>query len=78
MNGIVQVLHVEQNTCQIQQHVRIGRRDSERFAKALDGLFSVTLDTPEIADLIEQLHRSWIFFASLSQSSFKRVYVKLV
>lgn len=53
MNGIVQILHVEQNTCQIQQHIRIGGRDGERFPEALNGLFSIALDTPEITNLIE-------------------------
>lgn len=78
MNGIVQILHVKENACQIQQYIRIGGHYGQRFTETFDGLPCVAFDAPKVANLIVQLHRSWIIFACFAQSTLQRGNVELL
>lgn len=69
---------MEQHTSQIQYDFTVGRRDRQRLAKAFDRQQRVSLDSPKVANLIVELHRTWTLFLLLAQLRFEIVNIKVL
>ena len=52
-DGVVVELEVEQNPSQVEEKVRVVGGVEESLAETLDGLLRVSLDPPEVANLVE-------------------------
>ena len=52
-HGILVEFEIEEYSGEVEQQIGMVRRDGEGFAKTLDGVLRVALDTPKVANLVE-------------------------